>query len=73
MPDKGEHVVYLRQGHMLHLEQFPQRVWDCMPSVSVAFCVVEATWSFKSAGPQAFPFCCLQLRPVPQEVCACLA
>ncbi len=25
MPDKGDHVVYLKQGHVLHLEHFPRK------------------------------------------------
>ncbi len=29
MPDRGDHVVYLKQGHVLHLEHFP-REYTCI-------------------------------------------
>mmetsp|Transcript_20453 Transcript_20453/g.41586 ORF Transcript_20453/g.41586 Transcript_20453/m.41586 type:complete len:1273 (+) Transcript_20453:533-4351(+) len=63
LPMKGEIVVYLRRGHMLHLDHYPQRPWDCVPAVPVASCIVEDTWFFK-AGEGRVPFCALQLRPI---------
>ena len=65
MPDKGEIVFYTKQGHLLHLETFPQRIGDCLPDMDVGTCIVEEAWNFKSTGNFHPHHTTLQLRRCP--------